>query len=84
MGPDRVVGFGLGSQVDLEYLGGAGVDDVDARARSPTFARWSKAAPSLPTQAATNVLRTINTIAAGLGLDDDADNDRSDEMAGVT
>ncbi len=34
-------------------------------------------------QAATNVLRTINTIAGGLGLDDDADNDRSDEMAGV-
>ena len=43
--------------------------DVDASSIS-YVAGWSHADPTVLTAAATNVLRAVNTIAAGLGLDD--------------
>ena len=45
--------------------------DLDVDASSVSYvAGWSKADPSVLTAAATNVLRAVNTIAAGLGLND--------------
>ena len=45
--------------------------DLDVDASSISYvAGWSKADPTVLTAAATNVLRAVNTIAAGLGLDD--------------
>jgi antirestriction protein ArdC len=46
--------------------------DVDASSIS-YVAGWSHADLAVLTAAATNVLRAVNTIAAGLGLDDDQD-----------
>jgi antirestriction protein ArdC len=49
---------------------------LDLAASSISYiAGWSESNPSVLTDAATNVLRAVNTIAAGLGLDnvDDAD-----------
>ena len=43
--------------------------DVDASSIS-YVAGWSKADPTVLTAAAANVLHAVNTIAAGLGLDD--------------
>jgi antirestriction protein ArdC len=44
---------------------------LDADASSISYvAGWSQSDPSVLTEAATNVLRAVNTIAAGLGLDD--------------
>jgi antirestriction protein ArdC len=51
--------------------------DLDVDASSISYvAGWSHADPAVLTAAATNVLHAVNTIAAGLGLDDqDADNE---------
>jgi antirestriction protein ArdC len=46
------------------------------------IAGWSHAEPAALSEAAANVLRGVNIIAAGIGLDDDAD-DKVEEMAGV-
>jgi antirestriction protein ArdC len=48
--------------------------DVDASSIS-YVAGWSSAHPAALTEAATNVLRAVNTIAAGLGLDHDQDHE---------
>ena len=48
--------------------------DVDASSVS-YVAGWAKADRDVITQAATNVLRAVNTIAAALGLDADHDDD---------
>jgi hypothetical protein len=45
--------------------------DLDVDASSISYvAGWSKADPTVLTAGATNVLRAVNTIAAGMGLDD--------------
>jgi antirestriction protein ArdC len=51
--------------------------DLDVDASSISYvAGWSHADPAVLTAAATNVLHAVNTIAAGLGLDDeDPDNE---------
>ncbi len=46
--------------------------DIDASSIS-YVAGWSHADPTILTAAAGNVLQAVNTIAAGLGLDDAAD-----------
>jgi hypothetical protein len=46
---------------------------IDVDASSITYvAGWAQSDPSVITEAATNVLRAVNTIAAGLGLDDES------------
>ncbi len=52
--------------------------DLDVDASSISYAGWSHADPAVLTAAATNVLRAVNTIAAGIGLDDDRDNEPAD------
>jgi hypothetical protein len=48
--------------------------DLNVDASSISYvAGWSKADPSVLTAAASNVLHAVNTIAAGIGLDDDID-----------
>jgi antirestriction protein ArdC len=48
--------------------------DLDVDASSISYvAGWSHADPAVLTAAATNVLHAVNTIAAGLGLDEDSD-----------
>jgi hypothetical protein len=48
--------------------------DLNVDASSISYvAGWSKADPSVLTTAASNVLHAVNTIAAGIGLDDDID-----------
>jgi len=47
---------------------------VDANASSISYvAGWSHADPTVLTAAASNVLHAVNTIAAGLGFDEDVD-----------
>jgi hypothetical protein len=48
--------------------------DLDVDASSISYiAGWSKAEPTLLTNAATNVLHAVNTVAAGIGLDENID-----------
>jgi hypothetical protein len=48
--------------------------DLNVDASSISYvAGWSKADPSVLTAAASNMLHAVNTIAAGIGLDDDID-----------
>jgi N-terminal domain of anti-restriction factor ArdC len=54
--------------------------DLDASSVS-YIAGWSHADPAVLSQTATNVLRAVNAIAAGLGFDDDAE---ADAELGVT
>jgi hypothetical protein len=57
---------------------------LDADASSISYiAGWSHADRTVLTQAATNVLHAVNTIRAGIGLDDDTEDDESEEIAGV-
>jgi hypothetical protein len=52
----------------------ADVLDLNVDASSISYvAGWSKADPSVLTAAASNMLHAVNTIAAGIGLDDDID-----------
>ena len=48
---------------------------------TPPETGWSQADDAVLTAAATNVLRAVNAIAAGLGLDDDQDHADDNDTA---